>query len=356
MSIYAIISSQSRIICLILCSTPKEVLLDLNDAVIMITYVAQVINLLATTVQNVFFIASFIGELIISALLWSYNVLINTCDHIRSFFNIVYEDNICIFTELPKTFKDILDTTLDQFLYIHNGVEEVSQYVSEKIYAIISTITWLINAVALIISEVCILLTNTLILMGQTLWLLITFIPVHLPLLVKSGTRYISDIIMNTIVNGYMRLLIFTNYLTEVPLESFLGLTSAVIIVRLCVHFRETISTNLYNFYWSLVRNMLYLYYACYNYWTNPEVQIITRMVSGDIMNARDSNLDDVFDDANSASDALCVICQERQKCVLTLPCRHICLCTECCRRLYGYQRTCPICRTFIYHSVSVYW
>lgn len=323
----------------------------------MIAYVAKAINLFAATVHNGLLIASFTGGLIISAIVWSYNILFNIIDHISSFFHIVYEDNIWIFTELPNSAKNILDTTLRKFLDVHNGLGEVFQFIVKKASAVITSFSWLLNAVIVIVSEVCKLLINTLILMGETTWLLITFIPVHLPLLVKSGTDYISNIIVNTILDAYMRLLIFTNYLTEVPLESFLGITSAIIIVRLCVHFKQTIAINLHNIYWSLVRNLLYLYYACYNYWINPEVQVITRMVSGDIMNSREENLDDVFaEDANTEADSLCVICQERQKCVLTLPCRHICLCTECCRRLYGYQRTCPICRTFIYHSVTVYW
>lgn len=50
-----------------------------------------------------------------------------------------------------------------------------------------------------------------------------------------------------------------------------------------------------------------------------------------------------------------CVVCRERVKSVLTLPCRHVCLCRECCDTIFNYQRRCPICRTFIYHTVNIY-
>uniref|UniRef100_S4PRQ8 RING finger protein 26 n=1 Tax=Pararge aegeria TaxID=116150 RepID=S4PRQ8_9NEOP len=108
------------------------------------------------------------------------------------------------------------------------------------------------------------------------------------------------------------------------------------------------------DFYWILVRKFLYFYYAIYNYFTNSEVRLITQMVGEQQVNFRNVESHTANDNDDSV-DALCVICQERQKCVLTLPCRHVCLCTECCMRLYGYQRTCPICRTFIYHSVTIY-
>jgi hypothetical protein len=50
-----------------------------------------------------------------------------------------------------------------------------------------------------------------------------------------------------------------------------------------------------------------------------------------------------------------CVICQDEQKNVLFLPCRHMCACGDCSRRLVGDLAHCPICRSAIRQRVEVY-
>lgn len=41
----------------------------------------------------------------------------------------------------------------------------------------------------------------------------------------------------------------------------------------------------------------------------------------------------------------LCIVCQDRNKCVIILPCRHLCLCMECCSIIQREHRSCPVCR-----------
>lgn len=49
----------------------------------------------------------------------------------------------------------------------------------------------------------------------------------------------------------------------------------------------------------------------------------------------------------------LCVICQEREKSVVLLPCRHLCLCDTC--SLHDALDMCPLCREPIAHKISVF-
>uniref|UniRef100_A0A1E1WIY8 RING-type domain-containing protein n=1 Tax=Pectinophora gossypiella TaxID=13191 RepID=A0A1E1WIY8_PECGO len=322
----------------------------------MITYVAKLINLFALTIQSVLHVAWFTGKVIVDVLTGISCAVFNIISNLILFFQIVYEDNISIFTEdLPDLANDLFAATAGQWIQLQNGVYKLYEDVNCRFSAIIGSVKWLIDAVIIIVFEVLLLFKNTIILFGDTLWFILTFIPVQLPLLLKALFKNITDVIVTEVVEAYMGLLKITNFLTDVPLQSFVGIISAVVIVRLCIHFRENIQSQVVALYWSLVRKLWYYYYAFYNYFVDPDVREITRMSGGHEISLSEQQSGVSVVDDGSAADALCVICQERQKCVLTLPCRHVCLCTECCMRLYGYQRTCPICRTFIYHSVTVY-
>lgn len=49
----------------------------------------------------------------------------------------------------------------------------------------------------------------------------------------------------------------------------------------------------------------------------------------------------------------LCVICQEVDKSVVLLPCRHLCLCSSCSS--HEDLKLCPLCREVIAHKISVF-
>lgn len=51
-----------------------------------------------------------------------------------------------------------------------------------------------------------------------------------------------------------------------------------------------------------------------------------------------------------------CVVCRDRPKCVLLLPCKHLCMCEECAEFINGMRQTfCPLCRSSVNKQLSVY-
>lgn len=60
--------------------------------------------------------------------------------------------------------------------------------------------------------------------------------------------------------------------------------------------------------------------------------------------------------DLNKMMDeALCVVCQDRDKCVVLFPCRHLCVCEPCARELQRLGQFCPLCRRFVVSQVAVF-
>lgn len=55
----------------------------------------------------------------------------------------------------------------------------------------------------------------------------------------------------------------------------------------------------------------------------------------------------------HQSEQRLCVICVEKDKSVLLLPCRHLCLCDKCAE--YDNMTACPLCRRPIAHRISVF-
>ena len=59
--------------------------------------------------------------------------------------------------------------------------------------------------------------------------------------------------------------------------------------------------------------------------------------------------------------DKLCVICQDQEKCIMILPCRHLCICQDCQTKILRRNnlnhgnRTCPICRRHVKQMIKAY-
>jgi len=53
--------------------------------------------------------------------------------------------------------------------------------------------------------------------------------------------------------------------------------------------------------------------------------------------------------------DKLCVICVDKEKCIMILPCRHLCICESCQIPLRTHRNICPICRKEVKQMIKAY-
>merc|ERR1711964_715561 len=62
----------------------------------------------------------------------------------------------------------------------------------------------------------------------------------------------------------------------------------------------------------------------------------------------RDGDAGDDDDDDSDDGDGVCVVCIDNPKDTVVLPCRHMCMCSECAQAVRNQRGKCPMCRTDI--------
>ena len=72
------------------------------------------------------------------------------------------------------------------------------------------------------------------------------------------------------------------------------------------------------------------------------------------------SSRDDVEDELlreveRGREDKLCCICQDMEKCIMMLPCRHLCICERCQHLLRNHGNSCPMCRKQVKQMIKAY-
>lgn len=148
------------------------------------------------------------------------------------------------------------------------------------------------------------------------------------------------------------------DFLTEIPVESLLGIIISFCLIYLFARFYVILFSFLYQQIKNFCLHLRRKYIELGRYFTRstPPQRLVYRrqilpMRRPHIRTER--NL--LNSSKNEENDRYCVICQEHIKCVLLLPCRHLCMCNECINTLQLYHNTCPICRSDIETTMQIF-
>ena len=52
--------------------------------------------------------------------------------------------------------------------------------------------------------------------------------------------------------------------------------------------------------------------------------------------------------------DDMCIVCMERERSVVLMPCRHIVMCAECGHHVVSLKNGCPMCRQEICSHIVI--
>lgn len=215
------------------------------------------------------------------------------------------------------------------------------------------------------------------VLIGNSTWMLIMLIPNIILFLTKKliqllngllgGIASIAVAAVGSLANAAQDTV---EYFTDFPLHSVVGL----FVIFLAIKYKHK-TFGLVRFVRRQVMGLLmYVLRQIGNVFLG--IFVALRFIYGifssalELRHRRHNNLDENVDgnynenaeevncsplNRSTGNSNLCVICQDRPKSIVLLPCRHLCLCRNCTYHLQSYRTICPLCRERFCETIQVY-
>lgn len=299
-------------------------------------------------------------------------------------FAIFYEDVLQGLLELLEALGQLLEVLGSTSSSVISSTNIFIHKIIYTCYQIYTLCEDSVLSVYMLLITTCKFIKHLIVLFGAGVWFAITFIPLSLVNLLNLFTHFIKTAFTTTFDGTikyikYLRCCIKSIYIfvTDVPVESVIGLIVAICLIYIITQFYVTlyqsarqIFINVFN---SVRRNSI-RQPRNERILDNRNERILNNIdigrFSNVIRNRRatlniyrrpqigrnyESECSPVETKTDIPEERYCVICQERIKCILVLPCRHVCMCMECNSRLQLYNNTCPICRNDIESTMKIF-
>lgn len=299
------------------------------------------------------------GYFIITALQEICNVVCNFAAISAVLLRIIAEDFLVFVHDvvfcccsLCNSLLNIFDTIFQLFFTILNGIKLVTHYLVWFATAAFDTYISAIVKIYLGIVQLMANIKYFVLLLGSGFWFAITFVPLFIVYTITMTTYYTGRLfeeIFNMIGLGFWQSFMFIKdiyqFITDVPFESLAGLTAGICISYIVVKFHLILYRMLNGYMHSLAQSLLRATNKILNYFRRLIRRFSKRNTETHTEKKRELKTFENY----------CIICQEQEKCMLILPCKHVCLCEECFRTLYRYNHSCPVCRSVIQNTMKIY-
>lgn len=333
----------------------------------MFQVIATALDLVLLLLESLFKLTYVLGHIltvmfkyVMSFIFGFLNVLHETGKIFLADFEIFYED-------IAQLFSLFLVAGYDAILNIANIViSSVHLAISLSLAVSNNSAATLYSAHQDLVKSFCMLaetLKNIVIITGDSCWLLVTLVPNVLLFLAK----FISLLVMKCVESIFLYatelfddirnvMLKSAMFCVDVPLQSFLG----CVLIGVLLHYRRKsldIAQQMVRAVLRPLRNLLLS--TSIRAWAR--IKITCRQYAGRCIRSaptRDQAREkpQVWKTDTPNDKNLCVICQDRDKCVVLLPCRHLCICDICANELIRHRHyECPLCRVPLRTHISVY-
>lgn len=239
----------------------------------------------------------------------------------------------------------VLETFGNLLLSLITGIKNTCVIASNGVINICSIIEEGYQTMFSTTIELFVFIKKLLVLFGLGVWFLITFIPLTLLSFYTWSIYYlrrfveeITQSVLSVFLNGYNTIANVCKFIIDVPVESIFGIITGICILYI-----------VFTFHMALQR-FLYLKIVRLYEFIKANIHTVTRnRVQRVVVESSTSESDEEH------AERYCVVCQDREKCILILPCKHLCLCSECNSLLRNYNRQCPICRRRVQKTMKIF-
>lgn len=324
------------------------------------------------------------GKLLVAIGAWTFDILKAACVNLSSLSVVLYEDfsyfssDIWTYVQaIGNTINNGIKSVIDGVVLASNNVLNSGRKVmTDGGFKISNCMTAMSDLVAFLLLKA----KEFLLLLGNGTWFLITLIPKLIMTLglvcwkgcldlwehVREASKLTSNKISIATKTAY-------NYFVDVPLHCALGLFVLYVGFRYrykIFHLLRVVTQKVYSWIQHYHHEFrMFRIRRAHARQTPPQV-IDLLMSSTPPLFAPSGNNGPVArkplrrsprsptqgDKSTSPTNSLsCVVCLDRKKTVVVLPCRHLCLCRPCSQQLPNFQNSCPLCRNEITQTIDTY-
>ena len=330
-------------------------------------------SIVISTIINTLHIATTLGKILCSLCFFIFKSLLSCCSYLCNGMAVVLEAVVLFVTDTRSTFFELtnmLSRLLQSVMEMLYSICVLSHLcltgIYRAFYSGVASIGPLTAAIFVSFKQLIILIGNGTLFLCQLVPLTFHSAVNSFFCLVSCICEAVHSLILEVFRSSVRVSESLHQELTEIPISSLFGLLLAAVMTVLLRFILKSI--NVSNG-WVQVKN-----------WVVEQFNHVwrTRLRPNDNLNESGSSLDSIPVSAAGSSsrrpteavsnssllkqlerereEKLCVICTDRVKNVILLPCRHFCLCNDCVSTLaYNREVACPICRRKVYEHLRIY-
>lgn len=325
------------------------------------------------------FIASYLtGQMLVSIFVLFVSKWLNILKQLALGFQILYEDFGYFINDVINkslVLHDCILSTLETIIACYSNTKlllgNVSNSISITANTLLSLAIWGLRTFCNFI----LLVKQALILIGLTIWTSIELIPLLIVYYTSFVLFYSGKLIWKicSIIKTLYGSVLYVfgtsiHFIEDVPLKAAAGIVLGFAlmyliriyhkrIIRFCIIKVKKAFIRLCR----LVRHILYELFIInlqrsfrlMNSWCRKLFIFTGRRINyhQDQLSHENSSMRNSYID-----ESLCVVCLDRRRNTILLPCRHLCVCRYCSYKVRSRNYQCPICREDIDETLSVYY
>ncbi|KAK5643026.1 hypothetical protein RI129_009193 [Pyrocoelia pectoralis] len=321
----------------------------------MIEVILQFFNLVKYVGYLCFALSFNVGQAIINGFTILFEVMKRITASIQTVTKILTEDFYIFWKDISQLLQYIfnfIDTILNSVYFIYDAIKTVLWKIIFSIVVVYDNIFIVLGKSLQLIMTIFITLKQWILLIGSGIWFAITLIPLFIVHLCTITTYYVcllSDEILNVVDNSRTILHYGYDFITDVPIDSLAGLVSGFCILLLLIKLQAVIYQKLQSFLQMIRRTF-----------SRFQLLVVQNVQYRNMYQRPPPSSESSTSNSDGETDLepnrnLCLICQDNSRCMLFLPCRHLCLCEHCNLRILNYNYSCPLCRSEVEETMRVY-